>query len=478
MPIFEYLEAFVIIIIISFLLYLHYKVDRRRRKPSEPTAWPVIGMLPAALQNTGKAHDYITEVLNEVGGTYEFIGPWLSNTNMLFTSDPANIHHIFSKNFSNYPKGREFQKIFEMLGDGIFNADFKLWEVHRKTTMSLLAGAQFHRSLEQTVWGKVETSLLPVLEHFNKQGIEVDLQEVFQRFTFDNVCQIVLDYDPNSLSIEMPYIPCEKAFSDAMEPLMYRHVIPEKIWKVQNWLGIGREKMLIQAFHAFDDFIYRRIDLWEKEEIRDSRLLDIFAGICQESDIGTSRSLRDFLRDTSLNLMIAGRDTTSTCLTWLFYLIAQDPSAEAKILHAALCESLRLYPPVALEHKSPAQPDVLPSGHRVQQNAKIIFSFYTVGRMESVWGKDCLEFKPERWITPRGGIKHEPSYKFPAFNAGPRTCLGKEMAFIQMKAVAAAVVYHYGVRLAAGLLPVLPRDSIILQAKNGVKVRLFKRCNG
>ncbi|KAJ0098003.1 hypothetical protein Patl1_27587 [Pistacia atlantica] len=84
-------------------------------------------------------------------------------------------------------------------------------------------------------------------------------------------------------------------------------------------------------------------------------------------------------------------------------------------LHGALCEALRLYPPVPFQHKS-------------------------------IWGDDCLEFKPQRWISEKGRIKHEPSYKFLAFNAGPRTCLGKEVAFTQMKAVAAAIIHNYNVQ--------------------------------
>ena len=72
-------------------------------------------------------------------------------------------------------------------------------------------------------------------------------------------------------------------------------------------------------------------------------------------------------------------------------------------LQAALSlEALRLFPPVALEHKAPLQPDILPSGHRVDKDSKIVLSFYSVARMENVWGKDCLEFRPERWITEKG----------------------------------------------------------------------------
>lgn len=157
---------------------------------------------------------------------------------------------------------------------------------------------------------------------------------------------------------------------------------------------------------------------------------------------------------------------------WRFFTIEE--SSKLIYLHAALCESLRLFPPLALEYKSPVQPDTLPSGHHVRPNEKLVISLYTVGRTEKLWGKDCKEFKPERWITPRGGIKHEPSYKFPAFNVGPRTCLGKEMSFIQMKMVAASIVYHYRVELVEGH-SVTPIDSLMLHARNGLVVRLSKR---
>ncbi|KAL0443156.1 UNVERIFIED_CONTAM: Alkane hydroxylase MAH1 [Sesamum latifolium] len=259
----------------------------------------------------------------------------------------------------------------------------------------------------------------------------------------------------------------------------------------------------MEASQNLDDFIYPLVSLKNGEQENDTNLLTVFRKVYEEKQIGPSSGLRDFLKDTSLSLIFAGRDTTSTCLTWLFWLIARNPLTETKILeeietvlhlkedkkwrhfnveeshkliylHGALCESLRLFPPVALEHKAPTKPDVLPSGHYLPANAKLIFSFYSVGRMETVWGKDCLEFRPERWIAPGGRIKHEPSYKFPAFNVGPRTCLGKEMAFIQMKMVAAAIIYHYHIELAEGNR-VSPRVAIILQAKPGLKVRLTKR---
>ncbi|KAL0395574.1 UNVERIFIED_CONTAM: Noroxomaritidine synthase [Sesamum calycinum] len=117
---------------------------------------------------------------------------------------------------------------------------------------------------------------------------------------------------------------------------------------------------------------------------------------------------------------------------------------------------------------------MLPSGHYVHPKMKILFSLYAMGRMDYIWGKDSKEFKPERWITERGTIKYEPSYKFLAFNAGPRTCLGKEVAFTQLKAVAAAIIHNYQVEVVKGHI-VIPNVSVILYMKHGLKVRVSKR---
>ncbi|KAL9147004.1 hypothetical protein ABFS82_13G147400 [Erythranthe guttata] len=195
---------------------------------------------------------------------------------MLVTCDPKNIHHIFSRNFSNYPKGPEFKKMFEISADGIFNADFELWELHWRTTLSFLNHTKFYDLLERSIWEKVEKGLLPVLDNFSRQGIDFDLQDIFQRFTFDSICNLVLDFDPCSLCVDMPLIPCEKAFNDAIEALLYRHVLPESICKLQKWLRIGKEGKLIEAWKAFDEFIYPLIKEGERKKDDDYSLLASF----------------------------------------------------------------------------------------------------------------------------------------------------------------------------------------------------------
>ncbi|KAK1430885.1 hypothetical protein QVD17_13979 [Tagetes erecta] len=485
--------------LILTVFFVTVAVFLRRRTRLPITNWPFLGMTPDLLLNIHRIHDFATHLLKLTNATLMIKGPWLTNTNMLLTSDPANIHYILSKHFHNYPKGPHFRTIFDILGDGIFNSDHELWELHRKKTMLLFKNPQFDSVLETTILNKLGTGLLPVLNFVSYNQSVIDLQDVFQRFTFDVICSLLLDYDPESLSIELPFVACEKAFADAEEAILWRHVVPEKLWKLQKRFGLGKEKKLSEASMVFDEFIYKCLD--RKDERKSDEKLGLLTSLVtsfEEEKMFAGHDSRKFIRDTILSLMLAGRDTTSTALSWLFYLLAENTSVETKIreeikkhlggrkwdalgvkelgelvyLHGGICEALRLYPPVAFEHKSPVQADVLPSGHVVDEQARIILSFYSMGRMEGIWGEDCMEFRPERWLSGRGGIKHEPSYKFPAFNAGPRTCLGKEMGIIQMKMVVIAIVCHYHVELVKDH-EVRASDSIILQMKYGLKVRLL-----
>ena len=97
-----------------------------------------------------------------------------------------------------------------------------------------------------------------------------------------------------------------------------------------------------------------------------------------------------------------------------------------------------------------------------------------MGRMEEIWGEDCMQYKPERWISEQGGLISIPSFKFTAFGGGPRSCLGKAMAFIQMKIVATSIIWNFHVEMVE-VHPVSPSASVVLHMKHGLKVRITKR---
>ncbi|CAJ1946609.1 unnamed protein product [Sphenostylis stenocarpa] len=517
----------------TFLCSLYFFRSRRCCIHPILRDYPILGMLPPVIFNLWRIHDFITEILKLRGGTGEFKGPWFANMNYLVTCDSLNVQHMLCKRFDNYIKGPEFREIFEPFGDGVVTADSETWKYFRTILHSLIKQKRFESLVDQTVQKKVHTSLLPILDHAQQQRRVVDLQDIFNRFTFDNICSTIVGHDPKCLSIDFPEVAIEKAFNESEESIFYRHVVPKTVWKFQKWLQIGQEKKMTKACRTFDEYIYSCIASKREElskctrEEMDEAPFDLLTALIIEE---RGRVHDDkFLRDAAFNFFVAGRETMTSALTWFFWLIAQHPLVEAKILaeikdtlkvnekknyymahdvdrndhhcldedhdlnhsltesvlsmeevkklvylHGALCEVLRLFPPVPIERKQAIEADTLPSGHRVNANTMIMFSLYAMGRSEEIWGKDYLEFKPERWISERGEIAYAPAYKFIAFNAGPRICLGKDLAFVQMKMVVASILCKYRFQVVEDHVAT-PGHSIILLMKNGLKAKILKR---
>ncbi|XP_052291208.1 alkane hydroxylase MAH1-like [Citrus sinensis] len=337
---FAYGEMIIAIFLISFLvIVLHWSWSDRN---SPMRNWPVLGMLPGLLANTWYFHEFLAhDVLKKNRGTFEFTGPWFAQMDLIITSDPMNVHYISSKNFSNYPKGPDFRMIMEPLGDGVLNADGDLWKIQRKIIHSVMKHNKFESALEKVAHQKMETGLIPVLDHASELGTVVDLQDVLKRFAFDNICLLVLGIDPNYLSVEFPQTVYANAFNTMEQALLYRHIVPKICWKLQKWLQIGEEKKLSRAWKAFDRFLYQRIssrkaNMEKKEEEFD--LLTAYMAEEEEEEvkeneqISALRKTDKFLRDTAFNFLGAGNDTISSGLVWFFWLVATHPSVENKIL--------------------------------------------------------------------------------------------------------------------------------------------------
>ncbi|XP_047324944.1 alkane hydroxylase MAH1-like [Impatiens glandulifera] len=496
-----------------------FRINRKSFHTNVPFEWPLIGMLPAVIDNMNRVHDRLVEIHTIVGPTFLFKFPFFFNMSLLSSVDPMDMHYIMSKNMQNFPKAPLFSKMFDFMGKAWFNCDGEEWKIQRRVVQVLLTNNRFNRFLGKTSARNIEKGLIPVLDNAANNGSVLDLQDVFNRLTFDTSCKIVTGYNPCSLSLKLPEIPFSKALDEAEESVLLRHAMPESVWKLLKWMNIGSEKTLTHAWAILDVEIGKLISMKREQLAKETYdPTELVNGSEQKEegiDILTSylyaneqmyASLKiddNFLRDTILNYMLASRDTTISSLTWFIWLVIIYPETLNKIreelksvlpslesenpcifksedvnkltyLHACVCESLRLYPPVPFQLRVPEKPDKLPSGVCVTPNDKIIMSVYAMARMKSIWGEDCSEFKPERWITEKGGIKHEPTYKYPVFNDGPRNCLGKDMALNHTKMVAATIIHNYNLEMMEGHV-VEKNCSIILYMKHGLKVNVFKR---
>lgn len=166
----------------------------------------------------------------------------------------------------------------------------------------------------------------------------------------------------------------------------------------------------------------------------------------------------DELHSVIMNIMLAGRDTTASSLAWAFYELARHPEVTRKIIreaekvigspdnatdqdyshekigkleytHCVAMEVLRIHPPVPNDMKYCLRDDRLPDGTVVTAGSQVCWMPLSMGRSEKIWGEDALEFRPDRFL----GAGEPSPFAYAAFNAGPRTCLGKPLALQTIK---------------------------------------------
>ncbi|OAY84193.1 Cytochrome P450 94B3 [Ananas comosus] len=497
----------IIITIITFL----YTTRRRVLQPTTkvgndftastcygPKTYPIIGCLIPFYQNRHRLLDWYTELV-AASPTQTIAVRRLGARRTVVTANPANVEHVLKSNFANYPKGRPFTDILgDLLGRGIFNADGALWHAQRK-----LASHEFSvRSLRRFVAGELAAEtrhrLLPALAAAARDRHAVDIQDLLRRFAFDTVCQVALGWDPHYLDPSSP-TPPESDLADAFEAASAisarRGSAPVAfVWKVKRALRIGSERRLRRAValirSSISDLIQRRRDEIKKNNKGNiEKYKDLLSRLILEGHDD------DTVRDMAVSFVVAGRDTTPAALTWLFYLLSGHARAESevarevgqrhgaleyealkelKVLEASIYEAMRLYPPVVWDSKHAERADVLPDGTKIEAGDRVTYFPYGMGRMESLWGDRWHEFEPRRWLTTTsesgccssssssssnsdgGGVDGDQvavvrvsAYRYPVFQAGPRVCMGKEMAIAQMKYVTAAVLGRFELRRAA-----------------------------
>ncbi|KAF3779193.1 Cytochrome P450 94B3 [Nymphaea thermarum] len=427
----------------------------------KPPSLPILGCLISFSKNRQRLLQWYTELLSQ-SPTGTILVDRVGSNLLIITVNPANVEHILKTRFYNYPKGRPFTDILkDLLGRGIFNVDGELWRRQRRALSHVFTTRSLRDLVLRTVEVEAHQRLLPLLQSANMNGLTIDLQDVLSRFTFDTVCKVSFDMDPLCLHSTMPVSRLVHAFDIATQISAKRATEPlPLIWKAKRAMNMGSERRLREAIDAVHESITEMI-----QRKRNSGGDDLLSRILTLSDKD-----EEFARDMVISFLLAVRDTVSAALTWFFWLLCDHPDVQEKVveeirsrhevldfkglqelkfLKACLCESMRLYPPVPWDSKHAKNDDVLPDGTLVPKGSRVTYFPYGMGRMENLWGKDCLEFRPERWMsseTTNIGDDFVSVYKFPVFQAGPRQCLGKEMALMEMKYIAAFILSRFELR--------------------------------
>ncbi|CAD6257921.1 unnamed protein product [Miscanthus lutarioriparius] len=176
---------------------------------------------------------------------------------------------------------------------------------------------------------EVVDRLLPLLERAARDGrTPLDVQDVLEPFAFDNICCVAFDHDPACLAEDEVGMAAPqsaefmRAFNDVQDAVMARFMAPARsLWRVKRLLSLEPERRLREALATvcvYADRIVRN----RGEAGHDFLWRSAASG--EHSDEG--------LLDVVTNFIMAGRDTTSSALTWFFWLVSGRPDVEDKIV--------------------------------------------------------------------------------------------------------------------------------------------------
>ncbi|KAF6162703.1 hypothetical protein GIB67_022362 [Kingdonia uniflora] len=467
---------------------------------------PIAGTIFNQLLNFHRLHHYMTDLAKK-NQTYRLLSPFRSE---VYTADPVNVEYILKTNFPNYGKGwHNYSILSDLLGDGIFTVDGEKWR-HQRKVSSHEFSTKVLRDFSSSVFRRNAAKVAGMISELAISNSSMDIQDLFMKATMDSIFKVGFGIELDTMGGSSEGTRFANAFDDSSAMTLWRYV--DILWTIKRRLNVGFEATLKKNIKVIDDFMYKLIrnkieqvskskedpDLSEtkKEDIM-SRFLDL-----NETD-------PRYLRDIILNFLVAGRDTTATTLSWFIYMLSKNFKIQEKIakevremakpkdentsfvdfaayltedvldkmqyLHAALSETLRLFPAVAVDAKICFGDDTLPDGYSVKKGDMVTYMPYAMGRIKSIWGEDAEEFRPERWINEDGNFRGETASKFTAFQAGPRICLGKEFAYRQMKIFSAMLLGCFSFALTDETKPVKYRTMLNLHIDNGLQVRAFHR---
>ncbi|ORZ17105.1 cytochrome P450 [Absidia repens] len=451
--------------------------------------YPLIGIAPGIIRNKERLHEYFLEGFEKLN-TLTNTAVGLGMPRSVATIDPRNIEHILKTNFENYVKGPMLnESSSDLLGHGIFNANGEVWKYQRKTASLIFNVKNFRDHFTKVFIQHIHFMSKNIFDESAANGKPVDFHDIMFKFTLDSFVELSFGVDLHALG-SGDKVPFAASFDVCQLNAFQRFVNPAfKITEALSNIFMPWKKSIQQHLDTMDDFAFDVIEKRRKQLADGETYGDLLSRFMNATNEHGQPLNNKELRDVVLNFVIAGRDTTAQALSWTFYSLLTNPHVEEKLLAevrenitdelendpaALLNEVLRLYPSVPANQKYALNDDVWPDGTVIKKNDYVLWSPWSQGRSTKVWGEDAKEFKPERWLTEDGEVRRESPGKWPAFHAGPRTCLGQNLATLEALVAIVTLLRRYEFTLVPGQ-EITYQVSLTLPMKNGMNVYVNHR---
>lgn len=403
--------------------------------------------------------------------------------NWLLCNHPDHIKEVFVTNWRTYGKTDRFKQILSSVdGQGLVLTEGDFWLRQRR----IIQPSFNHERL-------VKDYALVMEEETNRHianwrdGMELNLHDEMTALTLKVTSRVFFDVDASSEA---------QVLADAVSvvsKILYQEF--NDIVPLPDWLPLPTKAEKRKAVETIDRFIYKVIEKHKNDPGGNT----VVAMLLNAKDVeGDGKGMSDRqVRDEAITMFNAGHDSTAAALTWTWYellrhkdiyrqFLEQVDSASGNkipdltslsaipLAEQSVKEALRLYPPAWLLPRQCNQ-DVELAGYQLKKGYLINMSPFVMQR-DARFFENPNEFNPSRFAPDKEKAMYPFSF-FP-FGAGPRSCIGREFALMEMQLLMAIISQRFEFILHPDSKNVQLNPMVSLEPKDGVKATIVERKRG
>lgn len=391
-----------------------------------------------------------------------------------FIRDPDVVNAINVTHAKHIYKPKVVKQMWKpFLGNGLVPNDGESWKRQHKLIMPA-----FHKMRVDAYAPTMAAYTRDMIRSW-KTGELRDFRKEMVELTLRVVAKTLFDTD---LAHDSETV--HQAIQDISEALIDHAQTPIP---TPRWWPSERNKRMVKALDAMDDVIARLVAARRKSREDRGDLMSHIVFAADEQGGMSDKQLRDEL----MTLIFAGHETTAHTLTWAWYLLATNRDALAKAqreiddgvgdqpigvddlgalpyLEMCLKESLRRLPAVWIFARE-AQTDLRLGDYFFPKGSILAISPLALGR-NAKYFDEPEAYRPERWT--REFERSLPKGAYVPFAAGPRVCLGKQFAMMEMRIILGTLIQNVDINVLEGFEPDLRPELSLNPGERGMQMRV------
>jgi cytochrome P450 len=445
-----------------------------RQLPQQVKGMPFFGPMKAINADLAQ---FLLDNTRELGDAYTFS---VANKRAFVFHNPDVIREILQswEIFRKAPPRRNprWVGLGYFLGTGLLSNDGDFWKSQRKLIQPSFH-AQYIRNYANTMLHYTNQMLADW-----RAGDVRDIEHEMMSLTLHIATKTLFNVEADDYT----------SMADSITEMQHESLkLLRSPLKLPQWMPTLENFKIRHLNKVVDDVVYNIIE--KRKTSGDMEQGDLLSMLMNAKDENGDGMNPQQLRDEVITLFVAGHETTALTLSWLFYLLAENPHVqqclyqeiEATIgnraitledlrkmpyLNMVIDETLRLYPVGWLFPRFAYQNTTL-AGYDIKAGDMVLTSPYVLHR-DPRWFPNPEQFDPERFNEENS--KSMGKYTYLPFGGGPRVCIGNSFAMMEMQIIVATIAQHYTLELLPNQT-IVPEPLVTIRPKYGITMRLNPR---